>query len=405
MGAAPAAGAPALDESRLRSDQGLRIESLGDNCELGFVLRRLGHEGGSLFRWTAIKPPQLLAMLRDGLEDFYRFDDLEPLRTSMVLDRRYGVGWHSEMRCRPEGHRMAFVHDEALRRKTHLRETRKLRYLTSKFLARVRLGGLLHVVKCNAGIDPAAIEGIHARLRDLAGDAPFALLEVRASDDPALAGTVTERAPGLLRGFVPGFAPYDAADTGDFACWTAILDRALEMVPGDDWTRRLAGLRVAFADSTVQLAFPLGADHDLGRPIAADLRAGAGVLHNGGAWCRPFGGAFRLHGPAPDAAGAELHWTGVCADGPRQLGASLRCAVEDSVPVDVVVTVRDGAGATVARQSLTVGPERPEEIVTDLPAGLGRPLDIRLVANASRPLRPGERAVADLSPPALYPAA
>ena len=53
-----------------------RIESLGDNCELGFVLRRLGSEEGMLFRWASMQPESLLATLRADFERFYEFDDL-----------------------------------------------------------------------------------------------------------------------------------------------------------------------------------------------------------------------------------------------------------------------------------------------------------------------------------------
>lgn len=42
----------------------VRFESLGDNCEFGFVHRRLSYEDGSLFRWARIDPWQLYAVLR-----------------------------------------------------------------------------------------------------------------------------------------------------------------------------------------------------------------------------------------------------------------------------------------------------------------------------------------------------
>ncbi len=57
-----------------------RFESLGDNCELGFVLTRhkIGHS--SLLRWSLTTLPVLCAVLRDDFSDLYKFSNLEPAR-------------------------------------------------------------------------------------------------------------------------------------------------------------------------------------------------------------------------------------------------------------------------------------------------------------------------------------
>jgi hypothetical protein len=76
-----------MTDRMLASAQALRIESLGDNCELGFVLRHLGVEAGSLFRWAAMKPEQLLMKLRADFDGMYEFANLSPLRPAMVPTR------------------------------------------------------------------------------------------------------------------------------------------------------------------------------------------------------------------------------------------------------------------------------------------------------------------------------
>lgn len=41
-----------------------RFESLGDNCEFGFVQRRSGVEDGGLLRWAVSPPEALLKAIR-----------------------------------------------------------------------------------------------------------------------------------------------------------------------------------------------------------------------------------------------------------------------------------------------------------------------------------------------------
>ncbi|KAA0687713.1 hypothetical protein [Azospirillum brasilense] len=384
------------------ADDLLRFESLGDNCEFGFVLRRLSCEAGSLFRWASMKPDQLLTKLRANFEGMYRFENLSPLRTGMVLDSAYGIGWHSDMKSDMTGGRLAFRDDEATRRALHRRETRKIQYLQAKFTARAALGGVIFVVKSNPGIAPATIDGLYEALAALAGHDDFALLEVQATDDPARIGRVDWQRPGLMRGYVTRFAPYHQADDIDAAAWFAIVQGALRLFPCHDWEQRHAALRIGTPDALVQLRFPFGADQDMSKPLTGDLRAGTARLLNGNSWCRPYEGLFRLHGPDPERPGTTLRWTGVHAPGPFHLGATLRCPLRDSVPLRVAVAIAAEDGATLAEERFEVHPGRATDLVLDAPAAKGA-LTVSLTVNAVRPLAEGERAVLDLSPPALHP--
>ncbi|WP_188260328.1 hypothetical protein [Azospirillum tabaci] len=384
------------------ADDLLRFESLGDNCEFGFVLRRLSCEAGSLFRWASMKPDQLLAKLRANFEGMYRFENLSPLRTGMVLDSAYGIGWHSDMKSDMSGGRLLFCDDEATRRALHRRETRKIQYLQAKFTARTAMGGVIFVVKSNPGIAPATIDGLYEALTALAGHDDFALLEVQATDDPARIGNVDWQRPGLMRGYVTRFAPYHRADDIDAAAWFSIVQGALRLFPCHDWAQRHAALRIGTPDALVQLRFPFAPDQDMSKPIAGDLRAGTARLLNGNSWCRPYEGLFRLHGPDPERPGTTLRWTGVHAPGAFHLGATLRCPLRDSVPLRVAVTIAAEDGATLAEERFEVHPGRTTDLVLDAPAPKG-PLTVALTVNALRALAEGERAVLDLSPPALHP--
>lgn len=379
-----------------------RIESLGDNCELGFVLRRLGNEAGSLFRWAAMSPSQLLAMLRDGLEGFYQLANLKPLRPSMIRDAAYGIGWHSELRCRDEGGAMVFVAPPEERERIHAREMRKLRYLVAKFRARLRLGGVVFVVKCNDGIPPGVLVQLHEALRAEAQGTPVTLLEVKVPDDPALVGTVHEQAPGLLSGYVPKLALYSAADTGEFKAWCDVLAGALAMAPCPDWAQRQRRFVVDYDDGAVTLPFPAPRGADWSKPVMGDLRGGAVRLLGGNEWCRVVPEGFRLHGPDPAQAPAQLCWANVFAAGPRVLSASLRCPVEDSLPVELVIEVSDANRTPVGRQALRVTPDKAGELFVPV-LKAAWPLDIRIAARAGAPVPAGARAVVDLSDVALFP--
>lgn len=388
----------------LPPDQLLRIESLGDNCEPGFVLRRLGCEAGSLFRWARLTPDQLLAVLRADFAGIYEFPGLTPLYLDMVKDKRYGIGWHSEMRSAvADDGRWRFIADDVARQKIYRQEIDKIRYLVSKFISHARLGGVIFVLKCNNGISSETVDAILASLSRLAEGARFALIELRPSDDPAQIGTVTQERPELLRGYVSRFAPYDHADHVDLEAWTKILDRAFGLFPCPDWSARLA--RLAGAEPKIELGFPLDKSLDFSKPILGDLRAGAATLLNGNMWCRPVNGAFRLHGGEPGQPGTILRWSGVHTPGPSQLRTTLKCPVDDSLRVDVVAAVRDENAKDLGIWRGAVTPQEPQDIHLDFTPSPQQPVTVELIVHAPRRLQSGERAVIDVSPVALYPVA
>lgn len=385
-------------------DQLLRIESLGDNCELGFVLGNLGCKAGSVFRWASMRADQLLSKLRADFAGMYEFDNLSPLRPAMVLDSRYGIGWHTEMKSEPVAGSLAFRDDEETRRRIHLKEMRKVQYLVSKFIARIRLGGILFVVKSNDGIDPATVDGIHEQLRRLSGGAEFALLEVRSTDDATAVGTVSRVRPGLLRGYVTRFAPYERANEVDMPAWTSILAGALELFPCPQWQDRLASLTVSGAGTAVHLEFPKAKPDGAETPIPEPPQAGTAALLNGGKWCRTVGDVFRLHGPDPGHTSAVLRWAGLRISGPHHLSGSVKCAVADSLPVELTVRTWNERRTVARSRRFTVTPGHPLDLELDVEPGPPDPLVIELMVNASRPVGAGERAVVDVSPLSLHPA-
>ena len=76
----------------------VNFESLGDNCEFAFYLRRLGIESGSLFRWALIKDySSLLALLKNNFRGLYEHDNLAPSWQDMVIDQSCQICFHTEL--------------------------------------------------------------------------------------------------------------------------------------------------------------------------------------------------------------------------------------------------------------------------------------------------------------------
>lgn len=218
----------------LTCDDRSRIESLGDNCEIGAVLELLGCTHGGLFKWANNPPEALLKALTDDMRNLYRFENLTPYNQEMVTDNVYGVAFHSRMRSKAG----AFVQSDEVRRAIHRGETGKIRHLQERFLRRAAMGGVLYVIKCNAGINPLLLDAIERELLRLGGNKHFVLLEARLADHAHHRGAVERLSTRRFVGYVRGFADYrQAMSVKDPAGWARILKLTLDASPAPGWDR------------------------------------------------------------------------------------------------------------------------------------------------------------------------
>lgn len=191
-----------------------QFESLGDNCEFGFVQRHSGVEPGGLLRWT-VSPPEVLAnALEQRFEGIYEFDNLTPFAPKMVNDRKSGLKFHSKMTS-TDG---VFDHDEGARREIHEAEVGKIAYLRDKLNSLLESGEKTFIYKCNAGVSDALVERL-ASVISSRGKSRF----LYVSADPEKAGTVEVRNGSFAKGYVTRFAPYTAANDIDFDSWIQML--------------------------------------------------------------------------------------------------------------------------------------------------------------------------------------
>lgn len=208
-----------------------RFEFLGDNCEPGFALRALGRQGAALFQWAALPCYGLLALLRADLTGWFQLANLRPAAPDMVDDDAFGIGWHSALRVGlVEGEWRYLDPPEKLAR-LHRHELARLDWLRDRFLARLRAGGLILIIKGKHRIPPAVLDDIAAELARLAQGAPHWLLEVRAAGPGESPGTVRVLGPQRLLGWVNAFAPYDQADKIDQHGYEEVLAGALSLAP------------------------------------------------------------------------------------------------------------------------------------------------------------------------------
>lgn len=202
-----------------------RFESLGDNCEFGFLRRILGVEQGSLLRWALTQPAALIRILEDKFADFYQFENLEPFTDHMVRDVKSGICFHSAM----ESADRVFLQDETERKLVYQKELEKVHHLLARFLTRLADPRTIFVYKTNSGVSDEEARAIKSALRGYGGGP---LLVVRATNEAAEWGKVVTLEEGLYLGFIDRFAPYFKAADLSVSVWKQLLTATLNQWDG-----------------------------------------------------------------------------------------------------------------------------------------------------------------------------
>lgn len=209
------------------SDSPAAFESLGDNCEFGFVQRLNGLEDGGLLRWAIAFPDALIDNLENGFVNLYQFDSLSPSAPAMVADAGTGLRFHTLMKSK-DG---VFIDDEPTRRQLHEKEQGKLAYLLQKLKDQLAQGQRHFVYKHNSGVSDAQA----LRLAEVISSyGPGSILVVHRTDDPTQVSSVKRVQGNLYYGYLADFAQYTSADKFDMAAWLALLKNAQKIMPAPD---------------------------------------------------------------------------------------------------------------------------------------------------------------------------
>ena len=200
------------------------FESLGDNCEFGFVQRALGVEPGGLLRW-AVSPPDALAVaIENRFSGIFEYENLTPNPSSagMVFDNATGFSFHTGMSSK-DG---VFVLSDEERRIVWWKEKEKVDYLVLKLNSLLESGERIFVYKQNSGLSDDRLRKL-ARSILLRG--PGKLLYVETGTE---AGSVIKRGENLYVGRLDKLAPYDSANSVSLDAWTKVLQSAHTLING-----------------------------------------------------------------------------------------------------------------------------------------------------------------------------
>lgn len=194
----------------------LGFESLGDDCEFGFVQRHHEAEPMGLLRWSNIGVSTLLACLDQSFEGLGEMSNTEliwsPGEGEYKLQDLSGFSahtWITERRSDPE---------EEARIKRY--GCMQLRLLRRKLVTDIEGGRKIFVYKSSdPGFSLPHQERLHRALRRIG---PSALLCVQIAEPGERVGHVEDRGDGLLVGFIDRFVLAE----GPYQVWRAICRQA-----------------------------------------------------------------------------------------------------------------------------------------------------------------------------------
>lgn len=226
------------ESTGLPSDRELVLcfESIGDNCELGMVQRRVGEEPLGLLRFASAPLPRLLAALRAR---FAGLADPERIRISVSNDEymvdltAYGMNYHPHVRV-GQGDPAALLQQQI----------KVVRFLVDELIADLEQPQKILVFRQNEPLLAADL----VRLRNaLSSYGPSVLLWVQEAGPGDVAGTVDVLGERLMVGYVKRLAPRHHVPDLDLPCWLRVLRSAYQQqaIQQGTW-RPSAETRVVF---------------------------------------------------------------------------------------------------------------------------------------------------------------
>ncbi len=211
-------GGPAADKAML-----MDLQSLGENCELGFVQRWAGAEPLGLFRWAYTPLSNLLSALDERFEGLGLAEnltiELDDATEFHVIDRRFGFRNHS----------WAYQNNGAKREDVLKREAVRLPYL-----ARLMLENLDGAEKlfCFHDAGRSDLDQIMPLAEALGRYGPNWLLWVSKAQEGAPAGTAEICGERLIRGYVDQFQPLHNVRQPSFDAWIGAVRAAHKLWRG-----------------------------------------------------------------------------------------------------------------------------------------------------------------------------
>lgn len=206
----------------------LRFESLGDNCEFGFVQRAAGADPLGLLRFNGIKtdPEHRLRALVAALER--GFDGLGAAENIRITAE--GTSGRRELIAHETAYNLMYhtwVPEHAVSTETQTeRESKRLTFLRRKLMNDIAAGDKIFVWKSDGTQTADQVRPLFQTLRRFG---PDTLLWVTKADADHPSGSVEMIEPDFIHGYVERFAPADQAMDVDHLSWFLVCQNALRL--------------------------------------------------------------------------------------------------------------------------------------------------------------------------------
>jgi tetratricopeptide (TPR) repeat protein len=169
------------------------FESLGENCEFGFVQRNFGSEPLGLLRWAGINYNQLLTALDT---DFAGVGD--PDFTVLKLNTNNHEYFTEDTRYHLSMHSFILQNDDR-REQIYNQLCRRLRYLKDRLIEDLQNGDKIFVYQTAELLSDEALRRVH---QSVCKHRPNRLLVMRAQDEGNPAGSIRVVDAGLTVGYL-----------------------------------------------------------------------------------------------------------------------------------------------------------------------------------------------------------
>jgi hypothetical protein len=206
---------PMSEDTRIVAE----FESLGDNCEFGFVQRYHGVESGGLLRWASSNLAGLILALEQRFAGIYQLSDLAPYTVNMVIDRKYGIAFHSAMRSAVNNDCLEYALTDGVLDAIHREEHEKISYLVNKLTDALCRGDRIFVYKRNGGLSFREIIRLRRALDNYGKSRLLCVVPAYRSLPP---GKVKLVGPGIKLAGIEKLAPYEEVELALYEQWTSI---------------------------------------------------------------------------------------------------------------------------------------------------------------------------------------
>ena len=198
----------------------MQFESLGDNCELGMVQRRVGAEPLGLLRFASAPLRRLLPALDARFDHIGDTTDIGVVPVNdeyMVEFYRYGFNYHADAKI---GQADPVV--------IHRQQVQTAPFLARKLVDDLHAGEKIFVYRQN---EPLLANDLLDLRAALSAYGPVTLLWVQQARSGHPAGSITVADERLMIGYVSRLAPRNCVPDLDVASWITMLRHALTMRP------------------------------------------------------------------------------------------------------------------------------------------------------------------------------